>query len=90
MESVTFKFLPIFDTSKVSVVKPSRPPPPLPHLKKLGVAFNFDTVVDHRWIRAVLQTQFSKYHGRGILAIDLGNQGAIGIASIPGINRLGI
>ena len=67
MESITLKFLPIYDTTKKSVTKPSKPPPTLPLLKKLEIAFNFESEVDYGWVIGLLKKQFSGYHGRGIL-----------------------
>ena len=74
MESVTLKFLPIYDTTKKSVIKPSKSPPTLPLLKKLEIAFNFESEVDYGWVLGLLKKQFSKYEKRGILLLKSNQQ----------------
>jgi hypothetical protein len=71
MESITLKFLPIYDTAPNSVVKPSKPPPALPLLKKLDIAFNFEREGNHGWIAGLLKKQFLTYCKRGILQVKV-------------------
>jgi hypothetical protein len=71
MESITLKFLPINDTAEKSVIKPSKPPPALPLLKKLHILFNFDSSVDHGWVTGLLKGQFVRYCKRGILQVKI-------------------
>jgi hypothetical protein len=74
MESITLKILPIYDTIKKSVTKPSKPPPALPLLKRLEIAFNFESEVDHGWVIGLLKKQFSRYCKRGILLLKSDQQ----------------
>ena len=71
MESITLKFLPIYDTTKKSVKKPSKRPPALPLLKKLHIAFNFESDVDHSWVAVLLKKQFANYCERGIFQVKV-------------------
>lgn len=71
MESITLKFLPIYDTTKKSVKKPSKRPPALPLLKKLHIAFNFESDVDYSWVAGLLKEQFANYCERGILQVKV-------------------
>lgn len=71
MESITLKFLPIYDTAKKSLIKPSKRPPALPLLKKLHIAFNFESDVDYGWITGLLKKHFAKYCERGILEVKI-------------------
>ena len=71
MESITLKFLPIYDTAEKSVIIPSKPLPALPYLKKLHLLFNFDSNVDHRWVTGLLKEHFVSYCKRGVLQIKV-------------------
>lgn len=71
MESITFKFLPIYDTEKKSVIKPSKAPPILPLLKKLHIIFNFDSNVDYSWVTGLFKEQFLGYYERGVLQVKV-------------------
>jgi hypothetical protein len=71
IEKLSLKFLPLYDTVKANVVKPSETAPDLPLLKEFRIDFDFDSSLsrNYDWVGEMLMAQFLTYHERGILVI---------------------